>query len=459
MTARILNETVIGGGYCIGCGVCAAIEGSPIRMVIDSTGRYQATVEQRELSSDLSLAHVCPFSDYAPSESIIAAEMYAKSCKSDSNIGYYGDLYAGHVAEGDFREAGSSGGFGTWIGHELLRRKIVDYVVSVKSVARDGEALFKYTISADSAAVRNTAKSRYYPVELSEVLAAIRKQPGRYAVVGLPCFIKAVRQLQRTDAMFASRIQFCIGLICGHQKSLAFAENLAWQCGIEPGNLKSIDFRTKLRDRRADSYGITVSDGNREVVIAMSNLAGSDWGAGAFKYKACDFCDDVFAETADFVVGDAWLPKYTCDYRGTSLLVVRNAQLRDLISDARREGRLALDDLSLQEVVRSQAGCLRHRKDAISYRLQSESQKGNWIPKKRRAPSAWNFPSYERRIQDGRVRLREYSLAAHQHAVQSNDLATFTREFGNEYIKYKSIKGNIVSRVLAALRRKIRNVP
>ena len=28
------------------------------------------------------------------------------------------------------------------------------------------------------------------------------------------------------------------------------------------------------------------------------------------KYKACDFCDDVFGEVADVVFGDAWVEKY-----------------------------------------------------------------------------------------------------------------------------------------------------
>lgn len=41
-------------------------------------------------------------------------------------------------------------------------------------------------------------------------------------------------------------------------------------------------------------------------------------------YKACDFCDDVFAETADIALGDAWLPEYVQDGNGTNVVVTRN---------------------------------------------------------------------------------------------------------------------------------------
>ena len=36
---------------------------------------------------------------------------------------------------------------------------------------------------------------------------------------------------------------------------------------------------------------------------------------------ACEFCDDVVGETADMSVGDAWLPGYVSDWRGTSVVV------------------------------------------------------------------------------------------------------------------------------------------
>ena len=45
----------------------------------------------------------------------------------------------------------------------------------------------------------------------------------------------------------------------------------------------------------------------------MKNLYCIRWEYGYFKYKACDFCDDIFAECADITVGDAWLSRYKKD--------------------------------------------------------------------------------------------------------------------------------------------------
>ena len=65
---------------------------------------------------------------------------------------------------------------------------------------------------------------------------------------------------------------------------------------------------------------------------------GTNWGLGFFKYEACDYCDDIFAETADIAVGDAWLKDYTQDALGNSVVVVRNDQIRVIMEDGLKSG-------------------------------------------------------------------------------------------------------------------------
>jgi coenzyme F420-reducing hydrogenase beta subunit len=80
----------------------------------------------------------------------------------------------------------------SWVLEELLRRGLVDGVAHVAAV-EDPQAegkFFRYRIARTVEEIRAGAKSRYYPVELSGVLDLIRHNPGRYAVVGVPCFIK-----------------------------------------------------------------------------------------------------------------------------------------------------------------------------------------------------------------------------------------------------------------------------
>ncbi len=427
-----LFDTVVKNGYCIGCGACAAFD-QEIRIKLDEYGRYVATRQSASLPANPIAARVCPFADGVANEDELAREMYAQSGSYDPHIGYHLATYAGWVVESDFRTQGSSGGLVSWLLVELLERGLVDHVVHVEPQPpqKDGTPLFRFSISSNSGEVRAKAKSRYYPIEMSGVIKEMLQVPGRYVVVGIPCFIKALRLCCRESPVLNERVAFTVGIICGHLKSTAFAEMFGWQCGIEPSELRGIDFRTKLPDRPAVSYGVTVS-GERDgrafsVTKPTSELYGSNWGHGFFKYKACDFCDDVVGETADISIGDAWLPEYVSDSAGTNVVVVRSQVLNSLLGNAVEEERLHLDVIPVEKVVESQAGGLRHRREGLAYRIFLEDQAGRWRPKKRVKALAYHFRPNLRRIYAMRQRLAEASHVVFASARSNHDFGVFLR--------------------------------
>lgn len=335
-----LQNTVIVNGYCVGCGACAVPEQSPFKIVMDDYGQYQSALKDTNVfaTTQNDYEKLCPFGSGAPNEDEIGKEYFSETCEYNDQVGYYNGVFAGHVTEGDFRNKGSSGGMGTWVLNELLSKGLVDYVVHVKSetAAEDLHNIpFKYQVSESLEETQQGGKSRYYPIELSEVLKTVRNKPGRYAVVGLPCFIKSIRLLQAQDPILAERIHYCVGLVCGHLKSAHYAQSLAWQMSIAPQELEGIDFRIKDPSQPANRYSTYVKGSSSSKIVPTNQLFGADWGAGAFKYKACDFCDDVFAETADVALGDAWLPEYVQDSYGTNVVVTRNQDIRQLIVNAR----------------------------------------------------------------------------------------------------------------------------
>jgi len=113
----------------------------------------------------------------------------------------------------------------------------VDAVAHVGPGQTDrGEPLFGYRISRSVSEVRERAKSQYFPVELSGVLSEIRAQPDRYAIVGIPCFIKAVNLLRGEQSVLRERITHTLGLFCGHMKSARQARRATW-AGVALGNL------------------------------------------------------------------------------------------------------------------------------------------------------------------------------------------------------------------------------
>lgn len=456
-----LTSTVIENGFCVGCGVCAGWIQAPFRVTMDAFGRYQAQINR--LGGDPAVGDiqaVCPFSDHAECEETIARGLFRGHCRSYPNVGHILKSYVGYVIENDIREKGSSGGFGTWVLKELFRRNRIDFAIHVqpRTVLSPGEVLFSYGISKEVESIRRGAKSRYYPIELSSVLKEVRQRPGRYAVVGLPCFIKAIRLLQIHDPLIKARIRYCIGLVCGHLKSTRYAESLAWQMGIPPWELREVDFRVKDPTRPANQYSTSARDGIGEKTCKTSELFGTDWGAGILKYKACDFCDDVFAETADVVVGDAWLPRYAKDPAGTNILIIREPDIGRIFEEGLRQGRIWAVESTPRELISSQLSGLLHRRDAIAYRLASHEVTGKWTPKKRIKPSHILFLGFERRRQDLRTELREVSHKAFSQALNQRDLRIFFETLGPLYQEYRSVSGSIWERLASLVRRRLRRI-
>jgi coenzyme F420-reducing hydrogenase beta subunit len=421
---------VIEGHYCIGCGVCAAVEGSNCQIKMNVKGQYEAHTPYKDSASDTLTGLVCPFSERARSEDEIVLSLFSPEAVYHSQIGYYLNCFAGYVSEGKFRELGSSGGVAKWVLHELLLRDKVDAIVHVTpNLSPEGEeVLYRYTVCDTPNEVLNGSKSVYYPVELSEALTHIWNNDARYAVTGVPCFIKAIRLLSMKEPAFKERILYTIGLICGHLKSKAYAEMIGWQLGVPPGKLTYIDFRKKIPGKKANQKGVEVKTGlsifprGPEVV---QNLFGADYSHGFFQYHACNFCDDVVAETADISVGDAWLPEYIPDGQGTSLVIVRQKEVARLIENAICEKRLVLNPLSPERVVESQAGGFRQRREGLAYRLNLMERNRRWYPPKRVKPKSFHINRKRKQIYDLRMKMTSRSHELFKEAKKAGEFKIF----------------------------------
>lgn len=405
---------VIDGGYCIGCGACAAMENSPFAMSWNRHLLYQAQMPADARSADTGNI-VCPFSAQAKTEDDLASLLFPEAAR-DETIGRFDYLAAGYSAETGDRANGSSGGLTTWLCRELLGRDMVDAIIHVKPAAGASGPLFTYQISSSVEEAERGAKSRYYPVEMSAVIRTVRQSPLRYAFVGVPCMVKALRLLVDQEPALSGKIIYFIGIVCGHMKSGAFAEALAWEAGMHPRDLRAIDFRTKIPGQKSSSYGATVSGSGRggetiSKTLPMSESFVKDWGIGWFRPRACDYCDDVIAETADISFGDAWIDKYETQWQGTNIVISRKRELSDLLIDAEDRGRLVLDPLTARDIFRSQQAGFRHRREGLAYRLFLKKRKGVWAPPKRVQPS--NRLGISRRII---YRLRMALSAQSHHA-------------------------------------------
>lgn len=439
-------RSVIENDYCIGCGVCVAAANNGTNMKLCDDGFYRP--ESTEDLSSLKVSRVCPHSDDALSESQLSANLFPEPRDSIPIVGRFEELYVGYVLEGDFRANGSSGGMGSWILYHLLESGAVDNIIAV--TGSSGTAKFSYSVISDTRTLLSSAKSKYYPVSLEKVLQIVKSSKQTFAIIGIPCFIKAIRLLQRSDESIKTNVKYCIGLLCGHNKSALYADSLSWQMGIEPTELRTIDFRVKSNQARADEYSTSVCSDNLSNCELTKNLVGTNWGLGAFKAQVCDFCDDIFNETADMVIGDAWLPEYSADSEGTNIVVVRNKFLNHLVEDSISAGDLELAKISPKRIIQSQSAGIRHKIDCLPYRILKKNRSGQPVPTKRYSRSILLLSKSEQRIQDSRSELRVQSFELFMRALTTKKLSDYTSGMQSLIEKHHEI---VLSRVERYIRR------
>ncbi len=401
-----LQNTVLAGNYCSGCGVCTALSGGSIQMRLDNNGAYVPVFNSTEEEEYT----VCPFADHQTDNRKLAKRLFdAPDLQFNPDFGYYLNIRGGYVLENQYRERGSSGGSVTWFSDKLLEEKLADYVASVKET-HSNNPRFEYTISSEKSSNRETSKSKYYPVTLEKSLEFIRKNPGRYAVVALPCFVKGIRLLQESDKIFRERIRFVISIFCGHLKSTHYLSSLIAQFGVEEKEVAHFDFRYKIPGRKATDYGTKIVMKNgKGIVKPNKDLFGTDWGWGLFKLKACDYCDDTIGELADISFGDAWLPRYENDWLGTNIIITRRPLAEEIVRKGEKAGELHLENMTEAELIQSQAGGFRHKSEGLAYRLYLNRKKGKWSPPARIRPEKIKNKK-RRKIYELRMQLQKISF-------------------------------------------------
>ena len=240
----------------------------------------------------------------------------------------------------------------TWLLEKLLDNNNVDAVISVIP-NNNPNKLFKYSILNTKEEVRKAAGSVYYPVELSEVIEYILNNEQRFAIVGLPCFIKALRLMMNNNYKLKNRVKVLIGLVCGQQKNKKYTDYLIKKSGLR-GNPNRVYYRVKNKEA-ADNYFFYCKNNSQQgKKLSWKKDVSSIWSGRFFTINACNYCDDIFSELADIVFMDAWLPKYSKDPKGTNLVIVRSPLINNILQDGLLVKELFLQKINKDKVINSQ---------------------------------------------------------------------------------------------------------
>ncbi|NLO05620.1 MAG: hypothetical protein GX131_07285 [candidate division WS1 bacterium] len=290
----------------------------------------------------------------------------------DNSLGSSVATLVGYSRLDEERQRSSSGGLATRVLKSLIERDDVDAAV-VATASRSGTALFEAAVVTTPDEIQNAAGSKYYPIEFSGALRELRASGQRFAVIGVPCVITALRRGMQRYPWLRDQCKCLIALACGHLVSTHYTTFLAAASGVAPRDLREVVYRRGTGTRGAGDFKFvaTRADGTTGEELPFSSgggIPGAVWTARLFTPGACFRCADLFGVDADLSLMDAWLPEYLEERDGTSLAVVRSQHMQELLEAERTAARVHLEPIAPERVIKSQAGAMANRTVAAAVR-------------------------------------------------------------------------------------------
>lgn len=267
-----------------------------------------------------------------------------------SYLGNYKSLHVGYSGQESIRSNGASGGVVSSLLIGALDKKIIDAAIVVgMDYSYPWRARVK--TAKNRKEVLSSAGSKYTLIPVGDILEKADTEKGRLAVVGLPCHIKVIRNLQKKGKY--RNIKFIVGLFCGYNMSAKATDFLIKKSGINKKEIEGLRYR-------GGKYpgGFLVKARNGKTKFFPKYYY--DFVNLMFVPRGCLACKDYTNESADVSVGDAW------GYDKSSLTIIRtNAGERLAKSKL-----IKLEDISEEKVLKMHWHNIMHKKIGDSYGIK-----------------------------------------------------------------------------------------
>jgi len=369
--SRVVNKDL-----CTGCGLCITECDSKLAIDFNNEGFFVPKLVG-DCNDSGDCIKVCPFNDkpikqYENEDKINEQIRIGdkEHLVKNKYLGQHLGIYAGHSINNVVDS--SSGGIATYVLTKLLEDNIIDYVISVKESKNKADGFYEYNVSTSVKDVVKSSKTKYYPVNLSQVLKIIENTDAKFAITGVPCFIKGIRLKQRKHPYLKNRIPFLIGIFCGGLKSKFYTDYLIGKTNFDKKDINDAKplYRIKNENTKSSDYSFGVINIRNESLSKVRMKSLSDmWGTGLFKSNACDFCDDLCGETADLSIGDAWIEPYVSRGSGDNIIITRSQLADKYIKEGIVSKELSVDIINSDLAIKSQRGNVNHRRKGLKLRL------------------------------------------------------------------------------------------
>lgn len=393
-------QRIVRKGICSGCGCCEVVcLERAIEMRLNRYGQIEPYLIGHCTMCGKCLK-VCPFyEENNENNRHDINEMLFGDFDAEFHpiIGKYASCYLGNAIDEKINLGGTSGGMVSLMLMHLLKTAKINAAVVTSFTSKKGY-MFEMKVVKSVGAVLNSAKSKYYPTTCSGAIKEIITSGEKFAFVGLPCHVYGLRRIQKNFPDKLRNLVYVFGLICGQNKSSLFTDFLIRSLNLSPVQVLGLDYRDKGKTR-SDNYSFLVTGYKNGKMISkrlpnLNSIYNQLFTQRCFSIGACKYCDDIYSELADVSFMDAWLPECMKNYKGESIVISRSKEISAILEEMKFLGDCYLKNINIENVLKSQRGVIRYKRQLLPGRLSLwNSKKGNIITQ-RIKPSKHNLRQY-----------------------------------------------------------------
>lgn len=260
-----------------------------------------------------------------------------------NDFGKIDSIHFAYSSDDNVRFRASSGGFVKSFLVYLIEKGIVDSVIITRTGDLSRPLVAETVITSDKDEILSSRTNSVYMAH--NIFSVFKKldTDKEYAVVGLPCQVKRLWELQGVGEYW--NIPMIISLFCNYSPKLAFTKGILESLNVKEEDLSRIEYRG---NGWPGGFTAHLKDGGVRF-IPSGKYWSNDLRNGP---PMCSSCSELGAY-ADITVGDPWNLQLK-DTKGTSLVICRNNYSSGLVREASTLGYIEISDCSPEQLMKSQ---------------------------------------------------------------------------------------------------------
>jgi coenzyme F420 hydrogenase subunit beta len=337
---KVLSE-VVSGNLCTECGTCAGICPTDALPMYETPGGQMLPQLIQSKCIECGLCDlVCP--------QIELSDKFVEALRGPLE----GPVLGAYLAEATVTrvaQEGQAGGLGRALVAFCMEAGYVDGAVIVVDDPRE-PLRPKAVLTRDPTAVLGSARSKYCPIPVNELMLEMMRFDGRLAFFGLSCHMQGLQLAMERIRKLEQKVVLRLGLFCDRVLTYRAADFYARCAGTEKGEVITyFDYRNKEKKGWYGEYRVKTDTG-RDLSAPRTIKAGS---RALFTPLHCWLCPDKANVLSDISIGD---PHGVAKGRVVpSAILVRTAFAEDVLRAAEHAGHIRRTPMETERLVRGQS--------------------------------------------------------------------------------------------------------